>query len=105
MAHWNRFRDPRRGLFTEQTELKGLDAALSSIEHIVPCADVLLKKDISLVTYIACDTTWSNVMTETIPTIPKVGYRCREAIVEQLVHPMCPVSTWSTLENSMTKKG
>lgn len=103
LIHWHSSRAPRRGHSTEQTELMALDEALKSVEYVSKMLNDLMRKDIPVVVFIDCDTLWSNLMKETVPTIPEIGYRCREAITEERVHSMCLIKSSSNPADALTK--
>ena len=89
LIHWHSSRAPRRPHSTEQAELMALDHAFRTVENISSTVNRIIGRSVPVVSYIDCDTLWTNLMNETVPTIPEIGYRCREAITSQRTHSMC----------------
>lgn len=55
-------RPPRRGRSPELAELIAVDGSFKSIENISQLVDKLLRADIPVVAYIACETLRTNLM-------------------------------------------
>ena len=103
IVHWHSSRATRRPHSTEQAELLALDTALQSAENLSKMAFNLLNRQIPVVFYIDCDILWTNLMNETVPTLPEVGYRCREAITYKRVDSMCLISGCYNPADGFTK--
>ena len=103
IIHWNSPRTPRRAHSTEKAELMGLDQAFRAIQHISKILYSLVRRTLPVVAYIDCDTLWLNLMKETVPTIPEIGYRCRKAITSSRVHSVCLISANINPADGLTK--
>lgn len=89
IIHWRSSRAPRRPHSTEQSELMALDVSLSSLENLSMIVFSLIKRVIPIVVYNDCETLWLNLMNDTIPTIPEIGYRYREPIANGRIAFTC----------------
>lgn len=103
LVHWHSSRAPRRVHSTEESELMALDAGLRCLDNLRMVMFTLLKKEVPIVVYIDNQTLSSNLINETVPSIPEVGYRCREPIHDGRIASACLIPGDINPANSMTK--
>lgn len=103
LIHWHSSRAPRRAHSTEESELIALDGALRCITNLRMVIFQLLKRQIPIVVYVDNQTLWGNLMNETVPSIPEIGYRCREPIKNGIIASICLIPGDINPADAMTK--
>lgn len=102
LLHWHSSRAPRRPCSTKHSELMPLDIGLRSLDHIRMINSNLLNREVPIVVYIDCETLWLNLMNEADPTIPQIGYRCRDFIIEVKASSVCLITGEHNPSDAMT---
>lgn len=82
----------------EQLALMAFDIAFRSLENISHLANGVLSHTISSLSVIDSYKIWSNLITDTVQIIPKIGYRYWQYItyyvVRNFLNPWCNQSRW-----------
>ena len=103
IVHWHSARAPRRPHSTEESEIMALDSGMKTIRNLRHMVFHILKREVPIVCYIDNETMWSNLMNTTVPSMPEIYHRCREAIYTEVVNSVCLISGTLNPADAMTK--
>ena len=80
-----------------------LDSGIKTIRNLKMIVFQLLKKNAPTVCYVDNQTMWDNLMNSTVPSIPEVYYRFREAIQHEVINSVCLIPGSDNPSDAMKK--